>query len=264
MVKHRRDDVWTQPEVASFCRNPEWAAIEPCISPDGRRFYFISDRPNSPNAKIGNNDIWVMDRTGNCWGEPYNLGAPINTEGQEFFPSVTNDGTMYFSRTDPRTRAHSIYRSRLVEGVYQEPELLPAEVNSGRSQFNAFISPDESFSIVAVPGRQDSFGGVDQYISFRDEQDHWTGPFNLGEGVNSPAMNEWSSYLTPDGKYLFFMSNRQPDLDETAPINYGKMLADFHSPQNGNSDIYWMDASFLEDLRTQSKEVATEQEERHE
>jgi hypothetical protein len=91
------------------------------VSPDGARLFFISKRPPEDDF-----DIWVVERSGNGWGEPRNLGAPVNTEGDELCPSAASDGTLYFSscgRTDSRGRC-DLYRARFRDGQYLEPENL--------------------------------------------------------------------------------------------------------------------------------------------
>ncbi len=250
MVTKLVDGRWTRPEVAPFSTHPGWANLEPCISPDGQRFFFMSDRSVTDDAP-GNPDIWVMDREGGRWGTPRNLGAPVNTPGEEYFPSVTRDGTLYFTRADPETRVNYIYRSRLVEGEYQEPELLPDQVNCGRDRFNAYVAPDESFIVVPTVGMEDTHGGVDYYISFRDDDDRWTEPLNMGDRVNSDNGREWSASMSPDGQFLFFMSARAPDLDDSVPMDYARIQDLQDSPENGNANIYWMSASVINELRAQ-------------
>ncbi len=151
-----------------------------------------------------------MDREGDAWGEPYNLGPPVNSDAPEYYPSVTADGTLYFTR-EGEDRVSSTYRSRLVDGVYTEPELLPPQVNCGTNRFNVFVAPDETFVIVPAMGREDSLGGVDYYVVFRSDDDTWSEPINLGPTINQPAGREWSASLSPDGKYLFFMSSRSDE-----------------------------------------------------
>ena len=160
------DGQWTEPEIVDFCRDGRYLNAEPHITPDGNKLLFLSTRPdpNEPGDE-DDQDIWAVDRVGDGWGEPYNLGAPVNTKGGEFFPSVTNDGTLYFTRSPEGTRENYIYRSRLVDGVYQEPEKLAAPVNVSPLHFNAFIAPDESYLIVPTT-REDTLGGIDYYIFF--------------------------------------------------------------------------------------------------
>jgi len=248
---------WTKPEVAPFSGNPAYLDIEPAISPDGQRFFFLSTRPvpgaTPDSADYGrwvNQDIWAMDRTGEGWGEPYNLGPPVNTEAPEYFPSVTREGTLYFTREDPETRGSYIYRSRLVDGEYTEPERLGPQVNSTTSQFNAFIAPDESYIILSTGGRSDTHGGADYYVVFRGADDAWSEPINLGSEVNTPRGGEWSPYVTPDGEYFFFMSSRPPSRAQTPATLTYDYLKDLHGkPGNGDAAIYWVDASFIERLR---------------
>lgn len=248
---------WTKPEVAAFSADPGYMNLEPHISPDGQKFFFLSNRPADGGElepqQVGswvNQDIWVMDRSADGWGEPYNLGPPVNSSDEEYFPSVTRDGTIYFSRQVSGNQESYIYRSRLVDGAYQGAAMLPPQVNSTALQFNAFIAPDESYLIVSVFGREDSMGSADYYIIFRDEEDRWSEPINMGDAINTPRGGEWSPFVTRDGKYLFFMSSRTRPLESFPETLTAESLWEAHgSPQNGNADIYWMDASFIDELR---------------
>ena len=241
---------WTNPEVAPHMENPDYMNFEPCISPDGKRFYFLSNRPDTSDANSGDQDIWVMDRTDEGWSEPYNLGSPVNTELAEFFPSVTTDGTMYFTRADAGSPVHNIYRSRWADGSFAEPEKLPGQVNCGVNRYNAFIAQDESYIIVPAASMPDSYGGTDYYIVFRDKSDNWSDPVNMGDRINSSANGEYSAYVTNDGRYIFFMSTRlMPDDKKPGKLTYKTLETLYTQPQNGNSDIYWMKADFIKQLK---------------
>lgn len=251
------DGAWTEPQVAPFSRDARFFNLEPAISPDGKRFMFLSSRvdagrePTAAEVRTWTyQDIWVMDRAGDGWGEPYNLGPPVNTGGAEFFPSLTRDGTLYFTRGSDDGRESTIWRSRLVDGRYQEPEKLGPQVNSTASQFNAFIAPDESYLILSTAGRPDTRGGSDYYVVFRTSDDRWSDPINLGDKVNTRADAEFSPHVSPDGKFFFVMSPRPlPDAD-IPPVLSLDWLRRFRSQAgSGNPAIYWMDASFIEQLR---------------
>lgn len=243
---------WTRPEVVPFSSDRRYMNIEPHITPDGGRLLFLSDRPRpGEDEEGGSQKIWAVDREGDGWGEPYLLPPPISTEGSEFFPSVTRDGTLYFSRSAPGSPVNYIYRSRWVEGEYAEPERLPDQVNTGTNRYNAFIAPDESYIIVPAEGHPESVGGTDYFVVFRDEDDNWSDPINLGEQVNTPESQEYSPYVSPDGRFFFFMCAR-PNWEVMAPggrlsLDGIRQLSD--QPENGLPDIYWMDASFIEALR---------------
>jgi hypothetical protein len=257
METHKEPDGrWSIPEVAAFSRDSRFFHLEPAIAPDGSRLMFLSTRVEGREPEPAeirtwtNQDIWVVDRQGDAWSEAYNLGPPVNTEESEFFPSLTGDGTLYFTRANSDGSESYIYRARLMEGVYQEPERLGPEVNSTSNQFNAFIAPDESYLIVCTGDREDTLGGTDYYVSFRNPDDTWVGPINLGEPVNTSGDTEFSPYVSPDGRYFFFMAARTLP-DDALP---GTLTRDFlwgyrMGPENGNADIYWVDAGFIEELR---------------
>jgi len=251
MVSRIQDGVWREPEVAPF--SGRYLDIEPSISADGQRFFFLSTRPQpGQEEKPGwvYQDIWVMDREGDRWGEPYNLGPPVNTESPEYFPSVTADGTLYFTR-EGEDRVSATWRSRLIDGVYAEPEKLGPEVNCGSDRFNVFVAPDESFAIVPAVGREDGLGGVDYFVIFRSEDDTWSEPVNMGPAINQPEGREWSASLSPDGKYLFFMTSRAYGETEIplASKSISELLGLSTQPGWGSSDIWWVSAEVIEALR---------------
>ncbi|HCM60678.1 MAG TPA: hypothetical protein DIS74_09955 [Bacteroidales bacterium] len=70
-------------------------AAHPALSPDGQTLYFVSDMPGG----VGGKDIYRTTRTspGSPWSRPENLGTDINTRGNELFPFVRSDGTLYFA-----------------------------------------------------------------------------------------------------------------------------------------------------------------------
>jgi hypothetical protein len=246
---------WSEPQVAPF--SGRYRDIEPHISPDGTQLFFLSTRPKAglpEKPGWAYQDIWVCDRDGDAWGEPYNLGPPVNTDGAEFYPSTTRDGTIYFTRGEATNAA--IYRSRRQDGTYQEPEKLPEQVNCGAAQYNAFIAPDENYIIVCVNGRDDSIGGSDYYVVFRSLDDTWSEPVNMGETINTDGGGEWSPYVSPDGKYFFFMSSRTTEQlsGSLAGGTISELLTLQAEPQNGASDIYWVDAAIIESLRPESAE----------
>ncbi len=94
---------------------------EQAIHPDGITLYFASSRPGG----LGGNDIWTSVWNGSSWGEPVNLGAPINSSRNDMQPAFTSDGnTMYFSSDRESAIGIAIYRSNRVGKTWNNPELV--------------------------------------------------------------------------------------------------------------------------------------------
>ncbi len=237
---------WTEPQALPFTMNPEYFTIEPHITPDGEHLYFASNDPAGQGQ-----DIWVCDREGDGWSEPYNPGSPVNTEHAEYFPTLTHDGTIYFTRRIIGEQENAIWRSRLVDGEYGEPERLPRQVNCGTTRYNAFIDPAEQYLILAVDGMGDTVGMTDYFIIFRSPDDTWSEPVNMGEKINTAGRLDSVPYVSPDGRYFFFMSTRQDD--EAVAARAGGTLEELlglhNMPRNGFPDVWWVDASFIGSLK---------------
>jgi len=233
---------WSPPEVAEF--SGQYRDSDPFISPDGSKLFFISDRPVDGRPE-GNFDIWVMEIEGSGWGVPRNLGAPVNTLSVEFYPTVTRDGTLYFcSNRQGGKGGFDIYRSRLADGKYGEPENPGDAINTQFSDLQPFIAADESFLIFVSTGRLDEtmarnfyYPRGDLYISYQRDG-VWTVAKNLGPKVNTPAA-ESRPNMSPDGKYLFFTSERgfaTPPLKKRK--TYRELIAGIRSTLNGLGNIY--------------------------
>ena len=242
---------WSAPQVVPGLDQPGVHYIEPHISADGQKFFFASNRPAPGKAfNERDEDIWVMERQGNGWGEPRNLGAPVNTPGGEFFPTTTVDGSLYYTGPDTEGKGEAIFRSKLIDGKYASPEKLPPQINAGKARYNAYFSSDGRLAIVPIWGRPDSLGGCDYYAVFHNEDGSWSEPVNLGAAINTPGSDEHSACLSADGKYLFFMSARMPAAEQMpARLTYTYIDGLHRSAPNGNPAIYWVDASFIEKFR---------------
>jgi len=257
MVTRRINDKWTEPEVAPFASDLKYNSVEPAFSPDGKKLYFLCTRPREgqkPKPGWGHQNIWYVDRLSDgLWSEPKDLGAPVNTEDGEYFPSFTKNGTLYFTRSKDHGKVSEIWRSRLKDGKYTESEKLPAPVNAEGVIYNASISPDESFLLACVSGRKENENTkiADYFVFFRDDDDRWIGPYNLGKEFNPPGERAISINITLDGKYIFFASTRG-DMMKTVDgkgLTMSKLVKTFLKSGNNMSDIYWIDAKIVDQIR---------------
>ena len=248
LVSKNINGKWSTPETVSFSGN--YSDLEPFVTSDGKRLYFASNRPLKGTGEPKDFDIWYVDRTGNGWGTPVNLGDVINSEKDEFYPSLTGDGTIYFTAQRPDSHGdEDIYRSKLVDGKYSTPEDLDDSVNTKGGEFNSFIARDESYLMFTSMGWETGKGHGDIWICFRKNDGTWTKAMNMGESVNSPSF-EFCPSVTPDGKFLFFTSNRKvADPYSNKKISYQDLLDQLNKPANGWLDIYKVDAGVIDLLK---------------
>lgn len=89
----RSDASWSKPTKCEISRDTLSSFAHPTVSPDGQWLYFVSDIPGGE----GGLDIWRTRITSNGFGGMENLGKPINTPGDEMFPTFKPSGELYFS-----------------------------------------------------------------------------------------------------------------------------------------------------------------------
>lgn len=234
----KQGDKWSEPVVASF--SGKHKDIEPMFLPGGGLLFFSSDRPIDQNDQPGDYNIWYVERLDNGeWNDPIPMGPKINTAKDEFYPSLTRDGSLYFTAArDDSKGTEDIYYSRFLNGKYLDPVSLDTAVNSKTYEFNAFVDPKDQYIIFTSYKRPDGFGGGDLYISFKTNG-KWQPAKNLGSAINSPAL-EYCPYVSPDGKTLYFTSNRGAKYSGmTTSVDQIKTIMD--GPYNGFDNIFYVD-----------------------
>ena len=93
VTSSRSDAAWGKVQKLEITQDTLSTYAHPAISPDGEWLYFVSDMPGG----MGGYDIWRVRITPSGLGGVENLGAPINTPGDEMFPTFRHNGDLYFS-----------------------------------------------------------------------------------------------------------------------------------------------------------------------
>jgi len=94
VVAQRNDAVWGKPRDLVVADDTLSSYAHPAVSPDGKWLYFVSDMPGG----VGGLDLWRCELYDNGeTGGVENLGEPINTPGNEMFPTFRPNGDLYFS-----------------------------------------------------------------------------------------------------------------------------------------------------------------------
>lgn len=234
-VKNKK---WNKPILQSFCDT--YSYLEPFLSNDGKRLYFVSDRPKTESETLKSDfDIWYVERKdkNGVWSKPVNMGSQVNSENNEFYPTLADNNNLYFTmEANLGLGKDDIYFCKWNGASYSKPILLNKNINSEGYEFNAFISNDESLLIYTKYNSQDGFGSGDLYVSKKNEQGEWITAENIGNKINTKYM-EYCPFYHMQSNTLYFTSKRS----NLSPITF-KNLRQFQEYisgiENGLSKIY--------------------------
>lgn len=205
----RVNNRWSTPET--ILTHERYGYNDPFLSPDENRLYFISKRAMDGSGDLKDHDIWYVEREKDGWSQPINAGPNINSEGNEYYISFANDGTMYFSSNvnapeERKRHDYDVYYSKFVDGEFQKAISLGKSINTQDYEADVFVAPDESY-LIFCSTRKDGLGQGDLYISFKEANGSWAPAVNMGNAVNTEK-HELCPFITQDGKYLFYTSDQ--------------------------------------------------------
>lgn len=209
------DGQWTTPVVASFSTSVD---DDPYVTPDGRRLIFSSRRPMPDGQPDRSDNLWIVDRIGESWGEPRALSRVVNrprpTEGgwpvaSELGGSVMADGSLLFWGASSDARNADIFVAPPMGAAFGRPVPMGAPINSPAFESAAAVSPDGQLLVFQREGAADGMGKEDLYVARRTETG-WGTPRLLLGGISTSANESFPSF-TPDGASLVFSSDRLGD-----------------------------------------------------
>ena len=121
VTSSRSDAAWSKANELKLTRDTLSAYAHPAVSPDGQWLYFVSDMPGG----MGGYDIWRVRLTTSGTGGVENLGAPVNTPGDEMFPTFRPNGDLYFSSNGHEGMGGlDIYIAKVVDNVSANDSLV--------------------------------------------------------------------------------------------------------------------------------------------
>lgn len=160
-------DMWTQPVGVSF-NSDKYNTAHPALSPDGRKLFFVSDRPGSvgydPKADHTDSDIWVVDiALDGTIGEPINV-ASINTHGRETYPFVSKNNVLYFASSGHQGLGGlDVFASTINrDGSMSEVVNIGKPVNTPYDDYSFIINDDTKLGYFSS-NRPGGKGGDDIY-----------------------------------------------------------------------------------------------------
>jgi hypothetical protein len=221
---------WKKPEPAAFSL-PDMGDDAPCISPDGKKIFFISMRSgDNQKNKSDEEKIWYAERSGSGWSEPKLMPAEINSLRLIHWGiSVDNRNNLYFG-VRPSMDLNDgyygdVYYSENRNGQYTKSVKMPDSVNIPGFKFSPFISADGSYILFTHIGDKDDHYKI--MISFKKEDGIWTKAKEINPWIKMDKQNILNASVTPDGKHIIF-----------------------HQLKNKRFLIpYWIKSSFIEEMK---------------
>ncbi|MCO6499549.1 MAG: PD40 domain-containing protein [Vicingus serpentipes] len=164
--KRKSSGTWGAPKPLDKPINSSYFESSACLSADGNKMYFVSERIGEKNGAQGNGDIYVVEKISkNAWGEPKNLGPTINTPYDEISVFIHSDGkTLFFSSKGHLSMGgHDIFMSKLQEdSTWSKPENLGYPINSVDDDVHFTLSVDGKTAYYSAV-KNEGFGERDIY-----------------------------------------------------------------------------------------------------
>ena len=154
---------WEVPLELSLPIDSNYMVIFPCLSPDEKILYFVSDMPGGE----GDFDIWMSEynKRKDVWAEPVNLGPEVNTDGPEIAPFVHKDGTLFFaSKGHVGMGGFDIFRAtKRPSGQFGKVKNMKFPINSSYDDFGIIFSGKDAMNGFYTSNRRGGRGGDDIY-----------------------------------------------------------------------------------------------------
>ncbi|MEM6642452.1 MAG: OmpA family protein [Bacteroidota bacterium] len=194
--------------------NSEYKEHSPIVSPDGKKLYFSRQfHPENIGGVDDAEDIWVseLDPETGEWLPAKNVGPPLNNKGPNFISSLSivngEEVLILGNRYGRKGRMFTgVSQSTRQGDTFSEPVAIEME-NEYNYSTNAdfFLAPDGESMILSAE-RDDTYGLRDLYVSFKQADNTWSEPLNLGTDINTTGEDE-SPFMAPDGKTLYFSTD---------------------------------------------------------
>ncbi len=187
-----KDGAWSKPRPL-FLNDETENSDDPCLTPDGKRLFF------STYSKTDNREYILFSKLDHGEiGKPVQPAGKLNETDPHWQFSLAANGNLYYAANG------NIYLSVYNNGEYQEPLRLDTAINTPYGECTPWISPDEK---VLIFSRSET-DKPDLFISHKNKAGEWQTAIPLPSSINTEH-HELCPRLTGDGRYFFFLSNRE-------------------------------------------------------
>lgn len=149
----------------------DYTVMHPSLSHDGKLLYFASNMPGG----YGGMDLYVVSKDGDIWGEPVNLGEKVNSDQNDAFPFIHENGDLFFaSRGHDGLGGYDLYKAKQEMGTWGKATNLGQPLNSDKDDLGLIMSPNAKtgyFTSSRAGGR-----GKDDIYKFELKEGEITAP----------------------------------------------------------------------------------------
>lgn len=192
--------------------NSEADELVDAIAPDGSILMFSRQGDSRNVGSADYRDVWFAERKADgSWAKATNPGTPLNTSTHNFGVAMTQDLNtifmqgVYYDDGTTSTGGGVSYAHRTRTGWSKPVSMSIDDYYNNSSFLNSHISPDGQVLIMSI-WRNDTRGGNDLYVCFRQPNDTWSAPKNIGSTINTQG-EESGPFIAADGKTMYFSSN---------------------------------------------------------
>ncbi len=198
--------------------NSQYKDTRPILSSNGNTLYFVRENHPQNTGVRGRMDVWLSRMAENGeWEEARRMEENINDEHDNFIGGIVGqDEHVLIGKNEFSNRAFdlNLALAQQTDAGWTLPKSLQIEdfyANSPEASY--YIAPLGDVLLMTID-RDDSYGGRDIYVSFKQESGKWSAPKNLGPEVNTSA-DEVSAFITPDGQTLYYATQGKPGYGNT-------------------------------------------------
>ncbi len=213
----------------------EYNCTFPCISDEGNTLYFVSDMPGG----FGGYDIYSVEKSGDNWGKPFNLGNRVNSAADEMYPYIFNNKLYFSSKGHPGFGGADIYIAIKDGGTYGRIENAGKPLNSSKDDFAFVIKTENNKEMGYLSSNREGVNGYDRIYYFEQE------------------LPQYQKFVVTDSpeNLVNFVVNSLTDAPESTGANIS-MDSIFSLPKNVDNNRYSFSIKNLEDKSAKSTCIA--------
>lgn len=241
---------WRKIKAFEYNSN-QYSVMHPSLSRNGKYLFFASDMPGG----YGGGDIWVCEDKGDKWGRPVNLGPEVNTFGDEMFPYIRNDGTLFFSSNGHEGYGGLDIFSAIKKGDTEDKwgnvTNLKADINSVSDDFGIFFMPEKNRGFFS--SNKEGGAGDDDIYSFNILEIGEPEINYIIEGT-IVAISEKGDEELLTGVTVKLMNQKYEVIDESFTFKGGKFKFSRIKPDNSYA-LFVKKKDYLSKIEDISKEI---------